>query len=251
MRATMPTVIALLLVSACLAQERPELVLRNPHYFVVVGDGQTAPTITVECRSFFSSAAGMNLEVTDPMGMPRLKLLVPVGESITRSIPGPPADLYLVSVDMGSNGVVFACNRPWAVYAGGRVGVGSNGPVPEMYLYVPQVTERFVLRVQANSPNEGGRVVLRCPDGAEAFVFDGELDVEERAEIEVPPDCRGAAWSLTWHDPQTVPARLEDINVFVEGDLTPLLWPERDWATAHGEDLWQRHQAALAEEGAQ
>ena len=106
---------------------------------------------------------------------------------------------------MGSNGVVFACNRPWAVYAGGRGGVGSNGPVPEMYLYVPQVTERFVLRVQANSPNEGGRVVLHRPDGAEAFVFDGELDVEERAEIEVPPACRGAAWSLTWHDPQTVP----------------------------------------------
>jgi len=116
---------------------------------------------------------------------------------------------------------------------------------------VPPDTERFALRVRANSPGEGGRVVLHRPDGSDALVFDGELDAEERQEVEAPPDCRGAVWSLTWADPQTAQARLDDINVFVDGDLTPLLWPERDWAAQHGQDLWQRHQAALAEEGAQ
>ena len=251
MRLTMLGLAAMLAAAACLAQDAPELVLRNPHYFVIVGDGETAPTITMECRSFFSQTAGMTVRVTDPAGKERLVTTVLVGQSLTRQIPGEPADLYLVSAEMGSNGVIFSCDRPWAVYAGGRVGVGSNGAVPEMYLYVPGETERFTLRVSANSPNEGGRVTLHEPDGTEALVMDGEFDTEEAEEVEVPPDLRGRAWSLTWGQPQTVGAHLEDINVFIDGDLTPLLWISREWAEQFGETLWQRHQAALAEEAAQ
>lgn len=249
-----PIMLAMLVVGATgagIAQERPQLVLRNAHYFVVVGDGETAPTITLTAREYYPNSNAMSVQVTDPEGETRLRFLVPMGETVSRPIPGPPVDRYLVSVEMALNGVIFAADRPWAVYAGGRVGVGSNGPVPEMYLWVPPTTERFVTRVRANSPGEGGRVVLHRPDGTEALVFDGELDAEERAEVEVPADCRGAVWSLTWANPQTVPARLDDINVFVEGDLVPLLWPERAWAAEHGEHLWQLHRAALAEEEAQ
>ncbi len=251
MRLTMLSLASMLAVATCLAQEPPELVLRNPHYFVIVGDGQTAPTITVECRSFFSRATGMTIRVTDPAGKVRLTAGMLVGQSMTREIPGEPADLYLVSAEMGSNGVIFACDRPWAVYAGGRIGVGSNGAVPEMYVYVPEETERFTLRVSAVSPNEGGRVTLHRPDGSEALVMDGEFDTEEAAEVEVPPDLRGRAWSLTWDQPQTVAAHLEDINVFIDGDLTPLLWINREWAEQFGDTLWQRHKAALAQEAGQ
>lgn len=251
MRAIMLTVAALLLAGACRAQERPELVLRNTHYFVVVGDGRTAPTIDLQARQYYANAGALSVLATDPAGETRLQFLVPMGERVSRPIAGPPAELYLVTTEMALNGVVFGADRPWAVYAGGTVGFGSNGAVPEMYLWVPPATERFALRVRANSPREGGRVVLHRPDGSEALIFDGELDAEERQEVEVPADCRGAVWSLTWADPRTAQARLDDVNVFVEGELTPLLWPEREWAAAHGEQLWQRHQAALGEEEAQ
>ncbi len=244
---------ALIVLGCCgaMAQEAPELVLRNPHYFVIVGDGETAPTVTMECRSFFSKTTGMDVEVSDPDGEVRLKTSVLVGEGLTTQLPGEPAELYLVSANQGSNAVIFACDRPWAVYAAGRTGLGSNAGVPEMFLYVPEETERFTLRISATSPQEGGRVTLHRPDGSEALVMDGEFDAEEQQEVEVPEELRGAVWSLTWGTPQTVDARLEDINVFVEGDLTPLVWIERGWAEEFGETIWQRHRAALAEEGAQ
>lgn len=251
MRALILVAAALLSAGACRAQERPELVLRNSHYFVVVGDGQAPPTIDLQARQYYANAGALSALVTDPAGETRLQVLVPMGERAARAIAGPPAELYLVTTEMAINGVVFGADRPWAVYAGGTVGFGSNGPVPEMYLWVPPDTDSFALRVRANSPNEGGRVVLHRPDGTEALVFDGELDAEQRQEVEVPPDGRGAVWSLTWARPETVQANLDDINVFVEGALTPLLWPERDWAAAHGQDLWELHRAALAEEAAQ
>ncbi len=247
------TVAAIIVLACCgaMAQDAPDLVLRNPHYFVIVGDAETAPTITMECRSFFARTSGMNVEVSDPDGEVRLKTSALVGQSLTKQVPGEPAELYLVSANQGSNAVIFDCDRPWAVYAGGRIGVGANGPVPEMFLYVPEETERFTLRISAVSPQEGGRVTLHRPDGSEALVMDGEFDAEEQQEVEVPEELRGQAWSLTWATPQTVDARLEDINVFVEGDLTPLLWIERGWAEEFGETIWQRHKVALAEEGAQ
>ncbi|MGD9495526.1 MAG: hypothetical protein AB7Y46_04350 [Armatimonadota bacterium] len=250
-RLTTLGLMGVLAVAPCFAQDAPELVLRNPHYFVVLGDGRSGPTITMTCRGFFTYATGLTAVVTDPEGRVRLRASVPVDQTLQRQIPGEPADLYLVSAEMGSNGVIFSSDRPWAVYAGGPVGVGSNGPVPEMYVYVPEATERFTLRVWANSPNEGGRVTLHYPDGAEALVMDGEFDAEEAREVPVSPEGRGAVWSLTWDQPQTVEAHLEDINVFVDGDLTPLLWIAREWAEQFGEALWQRHRAALAKEGVQ
>ncbi|MGC9316776.1 MAG: hypothetical protein ACP5KN_01920 [Armatimonadota bacterium] len=240
-----------LIACAAQAQERPELVVRNPHYFVIVGDGETAPTLSVEVRSFFDRTQALKLEVSDPGGAIRLESTVMVGEQATHPIPGEPAQLYLVSANMGSNGIVFSCDRPWAVYAAGRTGLGSNGTVPEMYLYVPEETEAFALRVSAVSPNEGGRVTLHRPDGSVALVMDGEFDTEQERQVEVPEALRGRAWSLTWSEPQTVDASLQDINVYIEGSLTPLLWIERQWAEAHGEMLWERHKAALAEEEAQ
>ncbi len=239
----------LMLLPPALAQDAPELVLRNPHYFVVVGDGQAAPSFTAEARDFGYPNA-LAVEVTDPIGNTRLSASALSGSAITAEIPGAPADLYLVSCNMGTNGVVFSSGSPWAVYAAGRIGVGSNGPVPEMFLYVPEETEAFTFSVQAISPNEGGRVVLSDPAGAEAVVFDGDLDQLEEREVTVPEASRGAVWSITWADPQTPGPHLEDINVFVGGPITPLLWIDRDWAAEHGEPLWQRHKAALAKEEA-
>ncbi|MEA3400419.1 MAG: hypothetical protein U9R79_04165 [Armatimonadota bacterium] len=243
--------VPLLMPWAVQAQEQPELVVRNPHYFVIVGDGERAPTVSVQVRSFFDKTQGLKLEVSDPAGSIRLNTTVMVGEQATRRIPGEPAELYLASANMDSNGIVFSCDRPWAVYAAGRTGLGSNGAVPEMYLYVPEETEAFTVRVSAVSPNEGGRVTLHHPDGSVALVMDGEFDTEEERQVEVPEALRGRAWSLTWAEPQTADASLQDINVYIEGPLTPLLWIEREWAEAHGEMLWERHRAALAEEGAQ
>ncbi len=247
MKATMLALMALLAALPAAAQDAPELVLRNPHYFVVVGDGETAPTITVDARDFGRPDA-LALEVTDPTGDTRLKTTVLVGTTLPRQIPGDPADLYLVSAYMSSNGVVFGCNRPWAVYAAGYTGVGSNGAVPEMFLYVPEETEQFTFSVRANSPGEGGRVILHDPNGAEVLVLDGEFDAQENHEVTAPAACRGAVWSITWAQPEMPDVHLEDINVMLDGPVTPVLWIDRTWAEDYGEELWQRHKAALEEE---
>ena len=105
----------LMLIPPALAQDSPELVLRNPHYFVLVGGGQAAPTLTAEARDFGYPAA-LAVEVTDPLGNIRLRASALSGSAITGEIPGEPAVLYLVSCNMGANGVVFSSASPWAVW---------------------------------------------------------------------------------------------------------------------------------------
>ena len=117
-----------------------------------------------------------------------------------------------------------------------------------MFLYVPAETEQFTFSVMANSPNEGGRVILHDPTGAEILVLDGDFDAQENHEVIVPAACRGAIWSITWAQPETPGVHLEDINMMLDGPLTPVLWIDRAWAENYGEDLWRRHKAALEEE---
>lgn len=235
-------------ISAAAGQDRPQrpppLIVRHTHYFVVVNPGDTAPTVSVRSKPFFRYTNGLGLEVIDNQGTSRLEKALPVGAHVNVAVPGPVAPYYLVVAKPGMNGVTFAADRPWGIVAGDR-GVGSNGPVPRMHLYVPAECEAFSVTCHAPSPREGGRLTVLDPDGTEALTMDGELDAAETRDVPVPSEHRGKVWSLTWDKPRTAKANLDDIEVTVDGRLAPLLWPKRAWAVTHGPDLWRRHREAL------
>ena len=53
---------------------------------------------------------------------------------------------------------------------------------------------------------------------------------------------------MIWGNPQTVEASLDDMMLFLDGYLAPLLWQDRSWAEKHGPVIWQRHKAVLDEQ---
>jgi len=223
----------------------PPLVVRHSHYFVVVSEGATAPALTLRSKGFAAYPDGMSVQVVDDRSNLRLDAFVPVGAELSRAISGAPAPLYLVVAEPGMNGVLFGADQPWGVVAAGSWGLGTNGPVPRMHLYVPPECESIDVTCECTSPNEGVRLVLSGPDGAEALVMDGEFDSAGKRTLQVPPEHRGKAWSVAWARAQTVPAGLDDVALFVDGYLAPVLWPMAEWAERHGPTLWQRHRAAL------
>lgn len=233
-------------LSTCLcAAEKRELVVRHTHYFLVVNDSTDTPTVAVQSRGFFTYADGLTLEILDNTANARLETRLPVGAALTRAIPGPAAPYYLLVAKPGMNGVVLDVDRPWGIVAGG-MGVGSNGYVPRMFLYVPGGCEELVVTCHATSPNEGGRITVLDPDGRAALAMDGEFDAAQTETVSVPAPARGKVWSFTWDRPKTVKANLDDIVVTLDGQLAPLLWPSELWAADHGPAVWQRHKAALA-----
>jgi len=233
-------------VFAAVGEDRaqPPLIVRHTHYFVIVNSGDTAPTFSVQSKPFFRYTDGLGLEVIDNQTTPRLEKALPIGAQVKIAIPGPVAPYYLVIAKPGMNGAAFAADRPWGVVAGGR-GVGSNGPVPRMYLYVPTECGSFNVACHAPSPREGGRLTVLKPDGTEALTMDGEFDTAETRSIPVPSEHRGKVWSLAWGKPRTTEAGLDDIEVTIDGRLAPLLWPDRAWAAKHGPEMWRRHREAL------
>ena len=250
MRTTIPlTLVAMLAAGMALAVDDATLVVRHEHYFVIVNAEDTAPTISVQSKAYYTYGDALEIVATNPEGKRLLRTLVPLTGNQTLQIPGEVAEMYLVVARPGMNGVIFDCDRPWGVAATDIWGLGSNNDVPPMYLYVPPECEELTLNISAPSPREGGRIRVLRPDGGEALVMDGEFDEPQEQTIAVTEDARGRVWSLLWDAPQTVPGSLDDINVTVSGYLAPLLWPKAEWAAEYGPEIWTRHKAAIDGEG--
>ena len=221
--------------------------LRHEHFFVVVNEGGGAPAFWLRSKPVFTYADGVRVEVYDDRGGVRLRTHFSVGGELTREIPGPPAPFYLVAADPGMNGILFDADRPWGIVASAAHGLGSSGPVPPLFLYVPAECEKVTLTADAMSPNEGGRITLRAPAGAEAAVLDGEFDTPTSQAVPVPAEGRGKVWSLAWAAPQSVKASLDDVVLSLAGGLAPVLWKERAWAEKHGPAVCEREQGRISD----
>jgi hypothetical protein len=234
------------------AQEEGEVlspVLRHTHYFVLVDPGE-APRVSLETRAFYHYADGVTVAITDPEGDLRFEGMAPLGQSLEATMEGEPAHAFMVTAEPGMNGIVFHANTPWCVFVGGRWGLGSNNDVPPMYLWVPPDCEQFTVAGLGESPGESGRIMIDDPSGEQVAVMDDTFDERQETLIEVSEEHRGAVWTLRWSDPREAEGGLDDINTFVEGALTPVLWPSPEWAEEYGQTLWERHRAAMEEQPA-
>ena len=225
------------------AQQVVSPVLRHTHYFVVLGE-DAAPTIHIDTHAFYNYPDDVTVQITDRTGKLRFEGRAPIGTAIETTIPGPPADSYLVVAEPGYNGITFRADHPWCVFAGGRWGLGTNRDVPRMYLWVPEECEQFKVVAHAPSPGESGRIEVIDPSGAVAAWMDSTFDEREETVIDVPPGRRGAVWSLTWSKPQVAEGGLDDIQTWIEGELAPVLFPLAEWAERYGQLLWERHREA-------
>lgn len=229
----------------------PLLLFRHLHFFVIVSNPQAPPQIRLHTKQFFNYADVLLLTVYEERGQKLLSASIPMGEKFERALPCPSSacSFYIVQADPGMNGATFECDNPWAVLGSIQHRIGVNGPGPPLYFYLPSECLEITLGAQAFSPNEGGRIVLFRPDGQIAGVLDGELDTEERIKIAVPQEMRNQIWTLSWSQSLTSTAELDDLNFWLEGKLTPLLFPQKEWAQQYGKILWERDKAAREAEG--
>lgn len=225
------------------------LLFRHLHFFVVVNETTAPPVLQLQSRQYSVYSDALRLSAYDDASTEVWRTRVPVGSAVKHPLPGPGSPFYLVVADPGMNGATFECDRPWAVLAGTNHRLGANGPGPVLYFYVPAGCERFTLGAQSVSPNEGGRVVVCDPAGREVGVLDGELDAEQEEQVGVPAEDRDRVWSLSWSAPRTAKAALDDLNIWLDGPLTALLFPRREWAERHGRALWERDRAARERDG--
>lgn len=237
------------------------LLFRHLHFFVLIGDLPQPPTLHIQTRQYYVYPDPLRLTVYGEQGDNLLSTAIGMGTTLGKTLPGGAGDqpargpdhlrprLYLVQADPGMNGAIFDCDRPWGVMGSANSRIGVNGPGPQLYFYVPPDCAEFTVGAQSASPNEGGRVVIHPPQGQPAGVLDGELNDEQTLKVAVPVAQRDAIWSLTWGKPETAPAALDDLNFWLEGNLTPLLFPRLEWAQQYGKLLWQRDTAARQAEG--
>ena len=225
------------------------LIVRHLHFFVIISDQPPPPRVQIETRQFYTYGDAMRVTAYDEGGRRLLRTTVELGATLDRVLPGAGGGLYLVQADPGMNGAIFNCDCPWGMMASNTHRAGVNGSGPTLYFYVPPDCAEFTLGAQSNSPNEGARLAVLKPDGPEASVLDGELDREETVKVQVPPEARDKIWSLQWGKSQTTPAGLDDLNFWVEGRLTPLFFPQREWAEKHGKTLWERDKEARVKDG--
>lgn len=220
------------------------LLFRHLHFFVVINDLPQPPTLQMTTRQYYVYTDPLRLNVYGEEGARLLQTTVAVGSQLERQLPGPNRQFYLVEADPGMNGATFDCDRPWGVMGSANHPMGVNGSGPTLYFYVPPDCAEFTLAAQSVSPNEGGRVVVTDEAGNQAAVLDGELNAEEKTQVEVPQRSRGRIWSLQWGKPTTTQAALDDLNFHLDGDLTPLLFPRQEWAQKYGKMVWERDVAA-------
>jgi hypothetical protein len=223
------------------------LLFRHLHFFVVINDAPRPPQVQFETKQYYVYTDPLRVSVYAEQGDRLLRTSVPVGTKLDRVLPEPVQKFYLIEADPGMNGAIFNSDRPWGVVGSANHPMGVNGPGPQLYFYVPSDCTEIIFGAQSVSPNEGGRIVIRGPDGRQAGVLDGELDREEQAKVAVAPEARDRIWSLTWAKPETSKAALDDLNFWLDGNLTPLLFPRLEWAEEHGKALWERDRAARAQ----
>lgn len=220
------------------------LLFRHLHFFVIISDLPQPPTLQMTTRQYYVYTDPLKVNVYGEEGTRVLQTSAAVGSQLERQLPEPTRSFYLVEADPGMNGATFNCDRPWGVMASANHEMGVNGPGPALYFYVPPDCAEFTVAATSVSPNEGGRVVILDQVGQQAAVLDGELNVEEAAPVRVPAEGRGCIWSLQWSKSETTPAALDDLNFHLDGELTPLLFPQQEWAEKYGKMVWERDMAA-------
>jgi len=211
---------------------------RHNHFFLVWNESGTSPRVSLQGVKYGKYTDGLQYRMVNADSRVLKKGEVGAGERVEVS-DLPPSARYLVAADPGYNGVVFAVDRPYGIVARQSYPLGLNHPSGCLYFYVPPACRSFRVGVQCASPKEGARIVVRRPDGSQAAEFDGELDEVILREVTVPEECPGSVWALEFLEPTAPGTYVDDVNVFLEGELPPLVAPRKDWAARIGKEVWR------------
>ena len=224
----------------CRAEEKPfsSRGLRHGHMFLVWNEAGGAPKITLSSLLFAKYTDGLEYKMIGADSKVLTSGEMDAGGKVEiNNLPESPR--YLVLAEPGMNGVLLDADRPWGLVVGPTHPIGPNVPSGRLYFYVPPGCKAFALTACCNSPKEGAKIVLHRPDGSAAGELEGELNEETTLKVAVPAGGADAVWAIEFLPPTTPGTFLDDVVLYMEGEMPMLLCPKADWALKMGKEAWR------------
>ena len=212
--------------------------LRHGHMFLIWNEAGEAPKITLTSAVFGKYTDGLEYKVIGAEGKALASGEVDAGgRAEIAGLPSSPR--YLVTAEPGMNGVQITVDRPYGMVVGPTHPLGPNVPTGRLYFYVPPGCKAFNLVACCQSPKEGAKIVLHRPDGSAAGELEGELDEETTLKVAVPAGGGDAVWAIEFLPPTTPGTFLDDVALYLEGEMPMLLCPKAEWAGRMGKEAWK------------
>ena len=208
------------------ADDTPLLRKRVGVIFDVAGAGPSA--IHLASRPIGTYTTPLTYSIVDRESRLLSRGIVALGSQRDIDLPAKLRGLAFADLDSWLNGYRVRVSPPYAFLASRARNLRVNGFAGELYLYVPQECKWLAVRVICESPGEGAHVELRNSSGAVAASARGEIPQWERMRVTPAKDQRARVWAIRIGKHKGL--QLDDVDLFVEGDLMPIVALKAPWA---------------------
>lgn len=227
---TLPLALAAALAWAATSPGAPDdTPLLRKRVGVVFDAGGSGPSaIQLTSRPMANYTTPLTYSVIDAQSRLLDRGIVALGARRKIDLPAALGGLGFADLDSWLNGYHLQINRPYAFLASRERNLRVNSFSGDLHFYVPQGCKWFAMRVVCESPHEGAQVGLIGPDGAAVAGASGEIPVWERLRVKPAKEQCGRVWAIRISKHEGL--QLDDVDLFLEGDLTPVVALSAAWA---------------------
>jgi hypothetical protein len=181
-------------------------------------------------KAQFTYKDAPRIRVIDPDSRPVATMSMQLGETLESSVTAEKTGLHAVCIQSGSNLVeAEIIDRPWALVARHEAPLNISGMSDAWYFAPPADCPTATVFVHAPVKGEAAIVEIRNPAGELAVREESDFDQATALETENAKPESWGAWRLDIRDPAREDFALDDVKVWLDPGLQPLLCPRAEW----------------------
>jgi len=204
--------------------------LRGRTMVILAATPATSGKIKLQSEAMHSDVVPLRFELRDDQNRLLERGTVTLGGELNVSLPAGGEGHYLLRLDAGLSRCFVTTDTPHAFLASDRHRLRINQFEGDLYFPVPEACEEFELRVACEAPNEGAAIQAVDPEGSIVGQVTGEIDEWTAISVRPAPELCGKPWRLNSASDATT--ALEDVGVYLSGDVAPLVSRRPEWAAA-------------------
>lgn len=201
--------------------------LRREAMLMLVPDSPASGNITLNSQTMHHYVTPLSFELSDEENRLLQEGIVGLGSERQFSLPVYAAGPCLLRLDSGLNRYVVTTDIPHCYLASEAHWLRVNQFAGDLYFFVPAACEQFEVRAWCESPMEGAAIQVISPQGAVAAQAAGEIAQWEALKVQPAPELCGKPWRINIAKDETT--ILDDVDIYLTGDLTPLVSMKPDW----------------------
>jgi hypothetical protein len=136
----------------------------------------------------------------------------------------------MVALEPHQNYATIECAAPFGLVAGRAAPLHIVRKSGRLYFALSHNAKSGRLVIAASAPREGAHVVVREGEGKTCAEADGDFDRATDVPFNIPATQAGRVWSVEVSEPKIAGLVLDDVTIWLEGDLTPVLTMREEWA---------------------